>query len=149
MLPESTGDEQRSVGMSIDGQLVDLRYQVSAQQVDVRAASVPAGSVESFGDRTSLELFGTEFARGTNAEGSMSLSMHGFSAAYAILRKHCDETAQKPVAGTAPKKPVSYIDDKLMETLSPPARFGWEGPKPAAPVLPAPGKQQRAPVGGQ
>lgn len=138
ILSDSSDNKAASVGMSIDGHSIDLRYQVFSKNLDIHAMSLSAGTVEAFGDSTSLELFGTDFARGTDTERGVSLSMHGFSTAYTTLRKHCDEPPQKPVAGAAPGKPVSYVDDKLIEGLSAPARVGW--PKTAAPALPAPAR---------
>jgi hypothetical protein len=59
--------------------------------------------------------------------------MLGFSAAYAKLRKSCDEPARNVIAATLPAKPIPYVG-QLPAVQNPPAAQGgiWQNP-PAAP----------------
>ncbi|HEY3642668.1 MAG TPA: hypothetical protein VGL31_16360 [Xanthobacteraceae bacterium] len=118
--------------LSVNGHRFDLPYQIPSRELDARSTSVPASTFDALGDTATIGL--SEPAAGA------TLNMHGFSAAYAKLRRSCDEAARNAVAVALPKKPIPYLDAGTLRALSPPAAQGPTRAQntPAAPVAARP-----------
>jgi hypothetical protein len=80
----------RSLSVSVNDQRFNLLGPVQAGRFDMRAASLPAIALEAAGDSAPLELSGTYLGKNDETTGRVTLSMRGFAAAYAKLRKACD-----------------------------------------------------------
>jgi hypothetical protein len=134
---ETPGAGPRFVGISLSGQRFDLPSQIPSPDFDIRGASLPASTFDSVADNATIGLLGTDLARHDEPAGRVTLNMHGFSMAYAKLRKSCDEPARNAIAVTLPgNKPVPFLDPGVLRTLSLPAvDRGRAGPqnRPAAP----------------
>jgi hypothetical protein len=142
---ETPGAGARLLGVSVNGRRIELPTQLPASQFDMRGATLPAGTFDAVGDDATIGLLGTGVARHEDPPGSAALNMHGFSTAYAKLRKSCDERARSPAAVASPAaippaflspavaspaKPVPYLG--AGPSGSAPAAQGWPG-LPVAP----------------
>jgi hypothetical protein len=140
---QPAGPTPHSVGITVNGLRVEF---------DTRLAWLPGKTFDGVGDSRS-EVSELDLNRNDGSVGSLTLNMDGFSAAYAKLRKSCDEAARDARAvalRTAPwLKPVaipSIPGDSKSPWNSPAAR----GPavlqnSPAAPIPPATETVQFAP----
>jgi hypothetical protein len=146
VVSEIAGAGARSVSISVNGQRVDLRDQIPATGIDFRAAWLSASPFDAAGDNATIGLSGTDLARNEESAGGIVLSMHGFSAQYAKLRKGCDRSAHIATAAASPAGPIPFFDPKSLGTLSVPAVQGWPAPKsaPAAPLAPGQATAQSA-----
>jgi hypothetical protein len=136
---------QHPPGISLNGNRVDLRDQIPSAEFDIHSARLSASAFEAAGDDTTIELSAADLDRNPTS-GGMALDMAGFSAAFAKLRKSCDDSVPNLVATTLPANaPFPYLDPKSLGTLSAPA--SWPGPKnpPAAPFAVAPAAIQPIP----
>jgi hypothetical protein len=123
---ETPGGGPHFLGVNLNGQRIDLPYPISSTQLDMRAASLPASTFDAIGDDATIGLFGTGLARHDDPAGDVTLHMHGFSTAYARLRKSCDQPAQGPTAVMLPAgKPIPFADPGSLQGLSVPAVAGW------------------------
>jgi hypothetical protein len=140
VVSEISGAGARSVSISMNGQRVDLRDQIPSPQLDIRSAWLPASTFDAVDDNATIALSGTDLARNDESAGGMTLSMHGFSTAYARLRKGCDGSARNPIAAAVPASPIPFLDAKSLETMPRPAVQWGAGSKnaPAAPLAPWP-----------
>jgi hypothetical protein len=114
-----------SVSVSVSGQRIDLSYESSAQDFDIRVAALPPAALEHLADNeATLRLSGTDLARADEARG-ISLDMHGFAEAYAKLRKLCGEgiATLASGAGLGNLGPFSTLTSKV-----PPAPGIWMTP---------------------
>jgi hypothetical protein len=154
-----SGSGLRPVGINVNGQRIDLPNQIPSRDFDTRWASVPASTFDTIGDATiGVSGFGLD-----GSVGSLALNTDGFSAAYAKLRKSCDESARGAVALaplTAPStqlfttpwtKPIVSpfaLGDKSAWEQNPPAAQGPAAPQnaPAAATPPQAKTVQSAPT---
>jgi hypothetical protein len=89
-----SGSGLRPVNINVNGQRIDLPTQIPSRDFDTRWASVPASTFDAVGDATiGVSGFGLD-----GSVGSLALNTDGFSAAYAKLRKSCDESPRGAVA---------------------------------------------------
>jgi hypothetical protein len=121
-----TGPRFRSI--TVKGRQYQLPIEIPSQELDIRGAALPAGTFEAAGDDAAIGLFGTGL--GGNI---VALSMHGFSAAYAKLRKSCVGLAPSPMAVTVPGKPIPFVDPGSLQGLPAPAVAVRPGAQKAAP----------------
>jgi hypothetical protein len=89
----------RSLGMNVNGRRINMLSPVLTGKFDMRTASLPASALDAANDDAPLELSGSYLGRDDESTGRVTLSMHGFTAAYAKLRKDCDAAAPN-AAGT-------------------------------------------------
>jgi hypothetical protein len=94
------------VRFGVNGKEVELAYQATSGDLDVHAAPMPGGLLEAIGHDATVTLLGFAGSQDGSAR-DVTLSMVGFSAAYAKLRESCDEPAQAaapslPRTSTAP-----------------------------------------------
>ncbi|HEY6256569.1 MAG TPA: hypothetical protein VIY51_12325, partial [Xanthobacteraceae bacterium] len=127
VISETSAAAPRPLGISVNGQRVELRDQLASQDLDIHWTWLSASTFEAAGDGTTIELPRTDLARADAAAGGVVLSMAGFSAEYAKLRKSCDGQAGNATAAVLPAKPVPYLDAKSLGTLPPPAIVGRAG----------------------
>jgi hypothetical protein len=92
----------RSLGMSVNGRRINMLSPIQAGKFDMRAAPLPAIALDAANDDAPLELSGTYLGRDDESTGSVTLSMHGFTAAYAKLRKGCDAAAPNAAGRPSP-----------------------------------------------
>ena len=132
---EPGGTWPRSVSISLKGQRVDLPSQVPSPGLDIRTTTLPASTFDALGDNATLELSGGDPAQNNGAAGGATLNMQGFSAAYAKLRRSCDQPATNVIAATLPAKPIPYVG-QLPEVQNPPAAQSgfWQNPRAAPPA---------------
>jgi hypothetical protein len=127
---ETSGTGPRLIGLSVKGQQYQLTTEVPTAEVDMRGAALPASTFDAIDDDAMLAVSGTTLAPG----GSVGLSMHGFSTAYAKLRKLCDAPTRNATAVTLPGMPVPYVTPGSLQGLSAPAVAGRPGAfSPASP----------------
>ncbi len=145
----------RLAGISLSGQRLDLSNTYAAKDFDIRFASLTASTFDTVDDNATIGL-STEPAR---PDALATLNMHGFSVAYAKLRKSCDERARNTIAVASPAapsvtvalpakpaQPIPYLDAGLLAKLSQPAvqvRTGSQN-TPAAPPTTEPDPPQLA-----
>jgi hypothetical protein len=129
----------RSLSVSVNGQRFNLLDPVQAGRFDMRAASLPAIALEAASDSAPLELSGTYLGRNDATAGSVTLSMRGFSRAYAKLRMACDVAVRnaanawlREASGWSPKP--TPADALSIGNVFPPATKGvpptWPKPPP-------------------
>jgi len=92
----------RSLGMSVNGRRINMLSPIQAGKFDMRAAPLPAIALDAANDDAPLELSGTYLGRDDESTGRVTLSMHGFTAAYAKLRKGCDAAAPNAAGRPSP-----------------------------------------------
>jgi len=94
---KSTSSETTGYGytirMTVNDWHVDLAASAFTPATDVRRTAVPVESMESIGDRSTLEISAVDPRRGGDARPVANMDMTGFSAAYAELRKACGESS--------------------------------------------------------
>jgi hypothetical protein len=135
---EATAAGPRPFSLSVNGRRIELSNQMSSLwQLDIRSAWPSTNTFEAVDDNATLELSRVDLARNDESAGGMPLSMAGFSAQYAKLRKSCDDAARNVAAVVLPANPTPYVDTKTLGTLSPPAVHWPAGLKDPAPVPPA------------
>jgi hypothetical protein len=123
---ETPGSGPHFLSVNLNGQRIDLPYQISSAQLDMRAVSLPASTFDAIGDDAMIGLFGTGLARHDDPAGDITLNMHGFSTAYARLRKSCDQPSHGATAAMSPPgKPIPFVDPGSLQGPSVPAVAGW------------------------
>jgi hypothetical protein len=103
---ETGGAGPRLLSISVKGQQYQLPVEIPSQELEMRGTALPASTFDEMDDDAMIGVWGTGLA----PVGIVGLSMHGFSTAYAKLRKACDEPTRNPTAVTLPGLPVPYID---------------------------------------
>jgi hypothetical protein len=126
---EAPGTGPRLLSISVKGQQYQLPIEVPTTDVEMRGTVLPASTFDAIDDDAMLAVSATGLA----PVGTVALSMHGFSIAYAKLQKSCDEPTRNATAVTLPGKPVPYLDPGSLQGLSPPA----VAVRPGAPLGPA------------
>ncbi len=111
---EITGGPAIALSISINGEPFYLTVQRTSQQVEMHWGALSPSVLDAVTDDQTLGLSADDLVRHNEPPGGLLLSMNGFSAAYAKLRKGCDE--YKRSAGT-------WLRD---------ANASWLSPKPAA-----------------
>ena len=131
---ETSATWPRSISVSLQGQRLDLPYQIASPGLDIRSTTLPAGTFDAVGDTATFGL--PDPARNDGSAGGATLNMQGFSTAYAKLRKSCDEPARNFIAGTLPAQPVPYVGQSPAVANSPsPAQTGFSAdPRPMPPA---------------
>ena len=77
--------------ISISGQRIELPYQTSSNDFYARFARLAGHAFDAVGDDTKFEVPGNDLARADEPAGNMTLTMDGFSRAYAKLQGSCQE----------------------------------------------------------
>jgi hypothetical protein len=118
-------------------------------EFDTRLAWLPGKTFDGVGDPRS-EV--SEFDLNRN-DGSLTLNMDGFSAAYAKLRKSCDEAARD--ARAVALRPAPWLKPVAIPSIPGDSKAPWNPPaargpaflqnSPAAPIPPATETVQSAP----
>jgi len=123
---ETPGSGPHFLSVDLNGQRIDLPYQIASTKLDMRAASLPASTFDAIGDDATIGLSGTGLARHDDPAGDITLNMHGFTTAYTKLRKSCEQPAHSPPAAMLPPgKPIPFADPGSLQGLSVPAVAGW------------------------
>jgi hypothetical protein len=79
--------------LSVNGLRMDLPYGTSAA-IETRTIPLLANVVDSADDNGAIEVFGFDPGRNNEPQSPITLDMKGFSAAYAKLRKACDDSSR-------------------------------------------------------
>ena len=90
----------------MNGQHIDLPYQIPSREFDTRSASLPPSTFDAIGDDATIGVAGFDPGSDESAAG-VTLTMDGFSAAYAKLRKSCEESARDAIAAAPWASPVA------------------------------------------
>jgi hypothetical protein len=77
--------------ISIGGHHIELPYQTSSNDFYARSARLAGHTFDAVGDDTKFEVPGNDPARGDEPAGNMTLTMDGFSRAYAKLQGSCEQ----------------------------------------------------------
>jgi hypothetical protein len=135
----------RAVSISVNGQRVDLRDRGLSQDFDLHSAALSGGALEAAGDNPTMGLSAADLARNDEAAGGLTLSMRGFSAAYAKLRQDCAASARNAANALPGNKdatglfgqPGPIVDALSLGKLSLPSIKGGAGLKDAPAIAPA------------
>jgi hypothetical protein len=140
--PDSSG----AVSMSVNDKKIDL-YAVGNLNFHVRQAFVAQSLLDTFGDDAMIELPATELGRKAGLDRNVELSMAGFSAADAKLRKACAEGPPNAQIALPAQLPNQVGTAKLIGTPFPSAATAQTQTVPAAnaPVTSAPASPSAAP----
>ena len=109
--------------IGVNGKEIELSHHTTSADLDIRAALVSAGLLDALGDDATLTLFAFAGSEDGSAR-DVTLSMDGFSAAYARLRKHCnvpvaDATTSPRASSTAPAPDFAHNDTTPRPTPPP------------------------------
>ena len=126
---------QRS-GISLNGRTIALAFLVRSGDLDVSWGLVPPGTFQGIAADATVVIPGTYLDRSDEAAGSVTLNVVGLAAAYAKLRKRCDN----PVSAVAASQPPS---ETLGGMALAPIRPGRDT-HPAQPASTVPGSATQA-----
>jgi hypothetical protein len=84
-----TGASSHTLRITVNGSRIDLPYATPGETIEMRTAVVWPDAIDSADDKGTIEISGF----GPEPQRRIILSMAGFSAAYAKLRKACDESS--------------------------------------------------------
>jgi hypothetical protein len=87
------GASSRPLRVTVNGSRVDLPYVTPGETIEMRTAVLWPNMIDSADDKGAVEISGFGRERDSEPQGRIILSMTGFSAAYAKLRKACDESS--------------------------------------------------------
>jgi len=107
----TSGAGVRPLRISMNGMRMDLPYATSAAGLELRTIPLLSQMVDSIDDTGAIEVFGFDPGGGTDPPGTgapsteapraLTLSLGGFSAAYAKLRRACDEAPRSNIGCSA------------------------------------------------
>jgi hypothetical protein len=86
----------RSLGVRVNGSRIDLPYAARSGKIEIRTpdpTDLWSNVIDSADDKSALEIFGFEPDVDSEPPDRIVLNMAGFSAAYAKLRKSCDDSS--------------------------------------------------------
>ena len=83
----------RPLRITVNGSRIDLSYATRSGKIEIRSTALWPNVVDSADDRGAIEISGFDPDRDDEPQGRIILKMAGFSAAYAKLRKACDESS--------------------------------------------------------
>jgi len=87
----SDASAERPSSISIGGHRIELPHQTSSHDFYARSARLAGHSLDAVGDNTKFEVAGIGLARADEPARDMTLTMDGFSRAYAKLQGSCEE----------------------------------------------------------
>jgi hypothetical protein len=87
------GASSRPLRITVNGSRVDLPYATPGETIEMRTTVLRPNMIDSADDKGAVEISGFGRERDNEPQGRIILSMTGFSAAYAKLRKACDESS--------------------------------------------------------
>ena len=130
------GAGARLVRITVNGLRIDLPNPTQSGKIEMRTTALWPDAIASADDKGAIEISGFDTARDSKSQDSKQqapvvLNMAGFSAAYARLRKVCNETA-KADNGCSPGELSSRcIADALRSRPPTPSAAGGQGSWPA------------------
>jgi hypothetical protein len=81
-----------TIRITVNGWHIDFPTYGFVPIIDARGKLIPVESMESIGDSSTLDVSAVDPRRGGDARPVVNVAMTGFSAAYAELRKACEES---------------------------------------------------------
>jgi hypothetical protein len=72
---------------------IDLPYATRSGKIEMRTTALWPDVIDSADDKGAIEISGFDPGRDDDPQARISLNMAGFTAAYAKLRKVCDESS--------------------------------------------------------
>ena len=91
VLPEPAGAGQHPLPVSVNGSRMDLPYPTRTEKLEIRTMLLLGTIANSLDDNSAIEFPGVAPDQSSERQSRVTLNMNGFSAAYAKLRKTCDE----------------------------------------------------------
>jgi hypothetical protein len=85
------GADSRPASIDLNGHRYELSDQSTSQAIIIRSTSLARKALDDIGDDATLGLTAADLARNDESAGSVTLSMRGFTAAFAKFRTSCDE----------------------------------------------------------
>jgi hypothetical protein len=106
---ETIGSVARPMQIALGGRRIVLLASRTAAPggFDIRLTNLSADFVESINRGGGIEIFAVDADRKSERSPTVTLTMDGFSDAYAKLRKSCDEPPANAIAAAPPAKPVA------------------------------------------
>ena len=92
-LSEPAGAGQRPMRLNVNGLRMDLPYPARSDKFEMRTTLLLGQVVDSIDDNSAIQVFGFGPDEEREPQSRTTLNMDGFSAAYAKLRKACDESS--------------------------------------------------------
>src|SRR5882762_10142619 len=83
----------RPLRITVNGSRIDLLYATPGGTIEMRTTVLWPNVIDSANDKGAIEISGFGPERDNEPRGRIILNMAGFSAAYAKLRKACDESS--------------------------------------------------------
>jgi hypothetical protein len=142
--PLPNGGPLLAVSITIGGKPINLA-RVASPNFYVRIGRLKLNALDAVGDDATIGLPGAELGR--RDQGDVTLSMDGFSAAFAKLKPQCSGTANNPTAAWLSRLPQTQT--KAQSPAFPALGTGgqavtWPQAKAAAPGAPAPARTNAA-----
>jgi hypothetical protein len=92
-LVASDASAARPSSISVSGRRIELPYQTSSHDFHIRSARLAGHAFDAVEDDTKFEVPGIDPARADEPAGNMTLTMDGFSRAYAKLQGSCEQVS--------------------------------------------------------
>ena len=89
-LSNPAGTAPRPLRLTVNGSRIELPYATRSGAIEIRTVTLWPKMIDSAGDEGAIEISGFGPDTDHELQGHVILSMSGFSAAYARLRKACD-----------------------------------------------------------
>jgi hypothetical protein len=83
----------RPLHVTVNGLRIDLPYATRSGKIEMRTTALWPDVIDSADDKGAIEISGFDPGRDDDPQARISLNMAGFTAAYAKLRKVCDESS--------------------------------------------------------
>jgi len=87
------GASSRPLRVTVNGSRMDLPYATPGETIEMRTTVLWPNTIDSADDKGAIEISAFGPDKDSQPQGRIILNMAGFSAAYAKLRKACDESS--------------------------------------------------------